>query len=540
MLQLAVHLDRPERARALYLLSLALGDLEPSEREPPRRAALDWCSTCSSSRSSPGSTPATWSSGGGPRRCGSVDDDRVAADRIAARAPRVPARAGRGRRRAPGRSCSSRSRAGTRPRVAVHAARRADEWRDRGGEPRPPRPAGATSRACSPTPGSTSSTRSSRPGATAPRSRASGCARPLAPPQLERARPDARRIRRRSSPRSSRRSTQPLDVATEPRRRGALRRRRVALVHAVRGAQPRPARPAAHRSRSAIASAGAERALGAARHRRRAGGRPLRAHRPQRPQARRARRRTRCAAAITQRREPRRRRFGRLHPGLTRLGCWRRCGSASTPGGRSPTSSPTTAASSRSPSTPADPGDAVRAGHRRAAARGRPTLLAHGTTVATNALLERRGGRVALVTTRGFADVIEIARQARPSLYDPFVDRPPPLVPRELRFEVGGRLDGARPRARSRSTGDAARDARRRRRGRGVPAPRRSRPGPRARGRRVRCAARGLDVDVLARGVARVPRVRAHGHDRGRTRRCGRVCRAYLHGARRAGATRCW
>ena len=45
------------------------------------------------------------------------------------------------------------------------------------------------------------------------------------------------------------------------------------------------------------------------------------------------------------------------------------------------------------------------------------------------------------MTTRGFADVIEIARQARPSLYDPFIDRPEPLVPRDLRFEVGGRLD---------------------------------------------------------------------------------------------------
>ena len=50
-------------------------------------------------------------------------------------------------------------------------------------------------------------------------------------------------------------------------------------------------------------------------------------------------------------------------------------------------------------------------------------------------------GRVALVTNRGFADVIEIARQARPSLYDAHVDRPPALVDRALRFEVGGRLD---------------------------------------------------------------------------------------------------
>src|SRR3712207_4647267 len=95
-------------------------------------------------------------------------------------------------------------------------------------------------------------------------------------------------------------------------------------------------------------------------------------------------------------------------------------------------------------STPGDPGRAVRAGLDDLADDGEPpSLLAHGTTVATNALLERRGARVALVTTAGFADVIEIARQDRPSLYDQWADRPAPLVPRDLRFEVGGRLDAA-------------------------------------------------------------------------------------------------
>ncbi|HZP31011.1 MAG TPA: hydantoinase/oxoprolinase family protein [Acidimicrobiia bacterium] len=93
------------------------------------------------------------------------------------------------------------------------------------------------------------------------------------------------------------------------------------------------------------------------------------------------------------------------------------------------------------PSTPDDPSRAVRAA-LDAAGAGTPDLLAHGTTVATNALLEGRGSPVALVATRGFADVVEIARQARPSLYDPWRDRPPPLVPRDLRLEVGGRLDG--------------------------------------------------------------------------------------------------
>lgn len=91
-------------------------------------------------------------------------------------------------------------------------------------------------------------------------------------------------------------------------------------------------------------------------------------------------------------------------------------------------------------STPDDPSRALRGAVSALAEGSRPQLVAHGTTVATNALLERRGARTALVTTRGFADVIEIARQARPSLYDPFADRPAPLVPRELRFEVAERV----------------------------------------------------------------------------------------------------
>ena len=72
------------------------------------------------------------------------------------------------------------------------------------------------------------------------------------------------------------------------------------------------------------------------------------------------------------------------------------------------------------PSTPDDPAAAVQAAVARAAdGDGEPPdVLAHGTTVATNALLQHRGGRVALVATRGFSDVIEIARQRRPSLYD--------------------------------------------------------------------------------------------------------------------------
>jgi N-methylhydantoinase A len=96
------------------------------------------------------------------------------------------------------------------------------------------------------------------------------------------------------------------------------------------------------------------------------------------------------------------------------------------------------------PSTPADQSAGVMAAV--AAIRVDPALVgavAHGTTVATNALLERRGARTALLTTEGFRDVIEIARQTRPSLYD-LTQRPPePLVPRELRFTVRERVDPA-------------------------------------------------------------------------------------------------
>jgi N-methylhydantoinase A/oxoprolinase/acetone carboxylase beta subunit len=87
-------------------------------------------------------------------------------------------------------------------------------------------------------------------------------------------------------------------------------------------------------------------------------------------------------------------------------------------------------------STPDDPSRAIRAAVGGTACE----LLAHGTTVATNALLERRGATVALVTTEGMRDVVEIGRQDRPSLYDHLASRPEPLVDRALRYEVAGRL----------------------------------------------------------------------------------------------------
>ena len=91
------------------------------------------------------------------------------------------------------------------------------------------------------------------------------------------------------------------------------------------------------------------------------------------------------------------------------------------------------------PSTPTDPSTAILDALARL---NRPVdVLAHGTTVATNAILERKGARTALFTTAGFEDVLEIRRQNRPSLYDLTARWPDPLVPRERRLGVPERLD---------------------------------------------------------------------------------------------------
>jgi N-methylhydantoinase A len=75
-----------------------------------------------------------------------------------------------------------------------------------------------------------------------------------------------------------------------------------------------------------------------------------------------------------------------------------------------------------------------------AIAPGAVRAVVHGTTLATNALIERRGARTALLTTRGFRDAIEIRREGRYDMYDLLIDPPPPLVPRHLRREVDERL----------------------------------------------------------------------------------------------------
>lgn len=82
-----------------------------------------------------------------------------------------------------------------------------------------------------------------------------------------------------------------------------------------------------------------------------------------------------------------------------------------------------------------DPSEAILSGVRELSAE----RIAHGTTVATNAILERRGARTAFVTTSGFEDLLLIGRQNRPSLYDLRVARPPPPVPRERSFGAKGR-----------------------------------------------------------------------------------------------------
>ncbi|HSK97412.1 MAG TPA: hydantoinase/oxoprolinase N-terminal domain-containing protein, partial [Euzebyales bacterium] len=72
----------------------------------------------------------------------------------------------------------------------------------------------------------------------------------------------------------------------------------------------------------------------------------------------------------------------------------------------------------KTPTTPADQGEGVVNGLDDSGSRDGVTVMAHGTTTATNAILERDVARTALVTTRGFADVLVIGRQARPALYD--------------------------------------------------------------------------------------------------------------------------
>lgn len=98
------------------------------------------------------------------------------------------------------------------------------------------------------------------------------------------------------------------------------------------------------------------------------------------------------------------------------------------------------------PTTPDDPSVGIVSGVLRLLdqagnGKGEMSHLIHGTTVATNTVLQRSGSLTGLITTRGFRDVLEIARQRRPDLYDLTQDKVPPLVPRELRLEVDERVN---------------------------------------------------------------------------------------------------
>ena len=66
--------------------------------------------------------------------------------------------------------------------------------------------------------------------------------------------------------------------------------------------------------------------------------------------------------------------------------------------------------------------------------------MSHGTTVGTNALIEKKSGKVAIVTTKGFRDLLELGRQTRPTVYDMHKDHPTPIVDRSLRFEINQRI----------------------------------------------------------------------------------------------------
>ncbi|HLZ58351.1 MAG TPA: hydantoinase/oxoprolinase family protein, partial [Ktedonosporobacter sp.] len=92
-------------------------------------------------------------------------------------------------------------------------------------------------------------------------------------------------------------------------------------------------------------------------------------------------------------------------------------------------------------STPDDPSRSIISGLQGSDALNGLRVLVHGSTVATNAVLERKGAMTGLITTAGFRDVLEIGRQTRPKLYDMRVQKIPPLVPRTRRLEVTERLN---------------------------------------------------------------------------------------------------
>jgi len=95
--------------------------------------------------------------------------------------------------------------------------------------------------------------------------------------------------------------------------------------------------------------------------------------------------------------------------------------------------------------TPGDPSDAVEAGilemlDRTPGFMPKIEEIIHGTTLVINAIIERKGAKTGLITTRGFRDVLELGRELRYDAYDTFAEYPLPLVPRSLRYEVTERV----------------------------------------------------------------------------------------------------
>ena len=204
--------------------------------------------------------------------------------------------------------------------------------------------------------------------------------------------------------------------------------------------------------------------------------------------------------------------------------------SASTSAAPSPTSTCSTRRAARctparGPRPPDNPARAIVDGLLALASRHGIDLaglrrLSHGTTVGTNALIQRRGGEVVMITTRGFRDLLEIGRQTRPHMYSLVEDHPPPLVGRRRRLEIDERMgaDGeaiTEPAPDAVAAGGGAGARERRRCVRGLPAVRIPQPGARApRRRRAPCRPPRPSGLHLVRGPARVPRVRALLHHR--------------------------
>jgi N-methylhydantoinase A len=95
--------------------------------------------------------------------------------------------------------------------------------------------------------------------------------------------------------------------------------------------------------------------------------------------------------------------------------------------------------------TPKDPSDAVEHGIREIEKKTQGFVekldeVIHGTTLVINSIIERKGAKTGLITTKGFRDVLEIGRGIRYAPYDVFAEFPKPLIPRHLRFEVDERI----------------------------------------------------------------------------------------------------